>query len=93
LDSIREALDEYRTQIDYVDEQLLAYLAKRFELSQSIGLIKREANVGIVQSDRAQAVEERYIQLGTRHGLQRHFVTELFSLIHEESCRIQSSGE
>lgn len=93
LDNLRDALEEYRAQIDDVDEQLIAYLARRFELSQSIGILKLDASVAVVQPDRAKEVQERYIHLGTRHGLHRHFITELFELIHEESCRIQSRGE
>ena len=91
MDNIIEELEQYRAQIDDVDHQLIACLAARFRLSESIGLLKRSADVNVVQHDRAAEVKERYETLGTSQGLRQDFILELFHLIHQESCRIQST--
>lgn len=90
LDNPLEALNLYRTQIDLVDQELISCLAQRFELSRTIGLLKRGADVGVFQPHRAKEVEERYLHLASSHGLPRDFIVELFQLIHDESCRIQT---
>ena len=91
MDNIREELEQYRAQIDDVDRELLACLAARFRLSETIGLLKRSADVHVVQQDRATEVKNRYETLGTSQGLRPDFILELFHLIHQESCRVQDS--
>lgn len=93
MDNTLERLDEYRAQIDDLDQQLITFLAKRFELSKTIGMIKRDADVRVYQPGRAQEVQARYVHLGSSHGIQENFVRDLFQLIHEESCRIQCKDE
>ncbi|GEO24972.1 hypothetical protein AAC03nite_07570 [Alicyclobacillus acidoterrestris] len=83
------SLDEFRAKIDSIDHQLITCLAKRFELSKTIGTIKRSKNVDVYQPDRANQVQQRFLHLGALHGMQERFVTHLFELIHEESCRVQ----
>ncbi|GEO28114.1 hypothetical protein AAC03nite_38990 [Alicyclobacillus acidoterrestris] len=93
MDNLVKVLDECRAQIDVVDQQLITCLAKRFKLSRTIGLIKRDSDVRIYQPNRAKEVKERYVSLGLSQGFQRNFIVDLFQLIHEESCRIQSTEE
>ena len=91
MDNIMNELEQYRAQIDDVDHQLIACLAARFRLSETIGLLKRTADVHVVQQDRATEVKERYAALGTSQGLRQDFILELFQLIHQESCRVQTT--
>lgn len=89
MDNTHEFLGDVRRQIDDVDKQLILYLAKRFELSRTIGLMKRAADAPVHQPDRAKEVQDRYVNLGAAHGIDTAFVRDLFHLIHEESCRMQ----
>ncbi|GMA65429.1 chorismate mutase [Alicyclobacillus fastidiosus] len=93
MDNSVDVLVECRALIDEVDRELISCLAKRFQLSKTIGSIKRGADVRVHQPDRAKEVEERYVNLGSSQGIQRNFVIDLFHLIHEESCRIQTVEE
>jgi chorismate mutase len=93
MDNTEEVLKACRTQIDHLDQQLITCLAKRFELSQTIGYLKMNSKVHVYQPDRAKQVRERYQRLGVTHGLTAGFMLDLFQVIHEESCRVQRSQE
>lgn len=82
-------LNVLRREIDEIDEKLLQYLARRFELSKEIGGQKRLTSRPVVQSDRAAEVLGKYLQAGQALGMAPDFLSTLYRLIHAESCRVQ----
>jgi len=82
-------LGTLRSQIDVIDEQLLESLGKRMKISDSIGKLKSEHNVSVLQSNRWNEILGRMILEGEKRGLSEEFVLKLFKAIHQESINHQ----
>ena len=86
----REGIEQLRSRIDYIDEDLLKDLASRMDVSRLIGYYKRDHNVAILQMSRWDAVMEAMKDKARIHGLSEKFIEDVFKAIHEESVRIQN---
>lgn len=84
-------LNILRNQIDELDEQILEIIHHRFEISKSIGKLKKEYNVSILQSDRWSEILKDAKIKGLKLGLKKEFIEKLLQLIHIESIEIQNS--
>lgn len=83
-------LEKFRSEIDQIDEELLALLARRMEISRRIGEYKRENDLSVVQIGRHNHVIRDRTQSGKDKGLNPSFVERMFRLIHEESVNQQT---
>lgn len=54
-----DVLDNYRLEINNIDEELLTLLKKRMKLSIKIGKFKKENNIPILNKNRENQVLER----------------------------------
>ncbi|GIZ14298.1 bifunctional 3-deoxy-7-phosphoheptulonate synthase/chorismate mutase type II [Capnocytophaga catalasegens] len=82
-------LQNLRSQIDILDEQLLDLLKKRMEISDHIGSLKKEKNVAILQNRRWNEILGKMILQGEEKGLSEEFILKLFKAIHQESIARQ----
>jgi chorismate mutase len=82
-------LSELREAIDQLDGDLLAILARRMDVVENIGRIKKENGITVLQAGRWDQIVKRVHQRGTEHGLSHDFVDTLFRAIHEESINRQ----
>lgn len=78
-----------RRDIDAIDSELLALLARRLEAARAIGTLKQEAGMAVVQPDRYRAIIESRVAEGGKLGLDADFVRSIMETIHEESVRQQ----
>lgn len=78
-------LTNLRTQIDELDSKLISILAKRMQIADAIGQVKKEKNVAVLQSNRWNEVLRRMIAEGEGKGLSEEFILRLFKAIHQES--------
>lgn len=78
-------LQELRSQIDSIDEELLQLLAKRSEISSKIGMVKKEHNLAVLQLDRWNTILQNHINKGEMLGLKENLVKEIFEIIHKDS--------
>lgn len=78
-------LQELRTQIDNIDDELLKLLARRSEISSKIGVIKKENNLTVLQLDRWNSILSKHIERGKELGLKEELVKEVYELIHKDS--------
>ena len=53
-------LDLLRDNIDKIDSELIHLLHKRFEISKNIGIIKKQNNVTILDSNREEKVKTNW---------------------------------
>lgn len=88
---MQSKLDELRTIIGKLDNDLLELLAKRMALSSQIGEYKRDNNVTILQVAHWKNIIEAGIASGSMVGLPEYFVKGLYQLIHDESIRRQTN--
>ena len=83
-------LQEVRSKIDLVPEEIVNLLANRMDLVDLIAEIKKQHNIAILQPNRwAQIVQNRRLQ-GEKLNVNDDFVLRLFQLLHSESIKKQS---
>lgn len=78
-----------RDEIDGIDSELVALLARRMEVSRRIGELKRREGLAVVQPDRYRALMESRVEEAAGLGLSRPFMRRLLGTIHDESVRCQ----
>lgn len=86
----RENIEQLRARIDLIDENLLEILRSRMEISREIGRYKRDHNIAILQLARWDDLLGEMIDKGSVEGMDEKFLRSLFSVIHEESVRVQN---
>ena len=84
-----ESLTELRRQIDEIDNELLAILAKRIRISKEIGQYKKEHNMPVLQTQRYDAILKKHTDVAVNLGINSDFLKNIFASIHEESVRLQ----
>ncbi len=78
-----------RKEIDAIDDDLIALLARRMDCVEQIGIWKRDHNVSLFQLERWGQVLHNRVQSSVRRHLSASFVRNLFEHIHEEALSVQ----
>lgn len=89
-DNIIHTLEELRSQIDNIDNEILNILEKRMMVVEKIGIIKKEKNISILQTKRWDEILRKKLKESPKKGLNMEFITKIFEAIHEESINHQS---
>jgi chorismate mutase len=84
-----EAIRFLRNEIDEIDNNVIALLAKRMECVKRIGIWKRNHNISLFQPERWEQILQDRIQSSMKRHLSGNFVRNLFEQIHEEALNIQ----
>ncbi|PKA99166.1 3-deoxy-D-arabinoheptulosonate-7-phosphate synthase [Flavobacteriaceae bacterium MAR_2009_75] len=82
-------LDNLRAQIDILDGQLIETMGNRMKISDSIGELKKQKNVAVLQSNRWNQILGAMILEGESQGLSEEFILKMFKAIHQESINHQ----
>jgi chorismate mutase len=89
-DVIKKSELEYLRQLmDGIDTEIIDLLARRMELSDRVGLIKKDCNMTAFQPERWNEILETRSSRGEKQYLNTQLVEALFELIHDESIRRQ----
>lgn len=88
-DQFIHQLEHLRSQIDRVDEELLATLKRRIQIVEEIGEVKNENQVTIFQMKRWFSILENRKELALKLNLDPQIVHELFQAIHKYSIDVQ----
>jgi chorismate mutase len=88
-DDYQQNLLKLRLQIDEFDSKLLEVIGKRMKVAESIGALKKEKNVAVLQNKRWNEVLEKMILDGSQKGLSEEFIIQFFKAIHQESIAHQ----
>lgn len=83
-------LEDLREKIDNLDEKILELLAERMGIARNIGHYKKENNMTVLQVERWNKILRTRIRSGEIKELDRNFILQLYSNIHEESIRQQT---
>ncbi|AEY01104.1 phospho-2-dehydro-3-deoxyheptonate aldolase [Oceanimonas sp. GK1] len=84
-------LDEIRSKITRLDQELLGLLAQRKALSLDVARSKLETPRPIRDQEREQALLVELVNQGRQLGLDAHFVTRIFHTIIEDSVLSQQA--
>ena len=82
-------MDLLRSDIDDIDSRLLSLLEERMRVSRSIGALKKEYGISILQTGRWEAVMEALRREADAIGLDKAMVERIFSVIHDYSVKVQ----
>ncbi len=84
-----ESLSQLRHLIDELDHEILHLLEKRKHIVETIGELKRNNNITVLQFKRWFEIVNDRSQLARILGLDEDVVLEIFQLIHRSSIKIQ----
>ncbi|MCF6212933.1 MAG: bifunctional 3-deoxy-7-phosphoheptulonate synthase/chorismate mutase type II [Flavobacteriaceae bacterium] len=84
-----DKLTEFRTQINFLDNQLIELLSDRMKVADKIGEVKKERNVAVLQNKRWGEIIEKMLAKSTGSGLSKEFINNIFKVIHQESIEHQ----
>jgi len=82
-------LEELRSEIDKLDEELIDILGRRMNIVEEIGKYKKENDITILQLKRWSRIIHDRVNTGVRIGLTRDFLLKLLEALHEESIQRQ----
>lgn len=88
-DAFIESLEEIRSQIDNVDNDLIKLLGKRMALVDEIGEAKKENNVTILQVGRYENILSDRVNKGEDENLSPEFIKDIYEFIHQNSIQRQ----
>jgi chorismate mutase len=83
-------MEQFRQQINHLDDELLQILGQRMKIADEIGKYKKANNITILQTNRWNAILERAFVKGEKLGLSQEFITKYFDAIHMESIAHQN---
>ncbi len=86
-------LADLRKEIDAVDKDLLASLAKRAKIAQRIGKLKKAQGVPPLDEKRWQQLLDKILHLAGTMDLSRDFVKKIYELIHNHSLELERKSE
>lgn len=84
-----ENLNHLRTQIDYLDNELLDILHRRMEVCREIGNYKKQHGMPVVQATRYDSIMNNRVSAAVKLGMSEEFMRTILSAIHEESVAQQ----
>ena len=87
-----DSLEALRGQIDEIDDEILALLEARMQLSDGIGLYKKKNNISILQTGRWSEILDNSIAKGARKGLSAEVIAGVWKAVHQESINRQHKG-
>jgi len=82
-------LDELRSEIDTLDEQILVLFDERQRVSKQIGFIKNENGWPIVDEKRKALALSTRLEFAQGIGLSEKDVKDIFELFHKKAVEIQ----
>lgn len=82
-------LEELRSEIDKLDEELIDILARRMNVVGEIGKYKKANKITILQLKRWSELTQDRIEAGIKMGLSREFILKLLESVHEEGIQRQ----
>jgi chorismate mutase len=84
-------LQMLRMVINGLDEELIALLSKRMDVSRQIGHYKKENSMDAMQKARWDQLLQRNLSKAQNAQINEGFIAKLFHLIHEESVSLQEN--
>ena len=86
-----ERLEEFRKEIDKIDDVIVESLAKRRHIVLELARIKKQNNIAIFDPSREARLKEKLKTRADDLGLDENFVLKLYGLILENSKKEQEN--
>ncbi|MDR0993105.1 MAG: bifunctional 3-deoxy-7-phosphoheptulonate synthase/chorismate mutase type II [Verrucomicrobiota bacterium] len=85
------AMEQFRHQIDQMDEEIFSLLARRMDIAEKIGRIKQENNVAVLQGSRWSQIVNNILSRAPALRLSEEFLRTVLNAIHQESIQRQNA--
>ena len=82
-------MENSRSLIDEIDEEIINLIANRMQRVREIGAIKKEKNVAVLQPERFRALREALQRRGEKNELSPEFIAMFLEAVHQESINQQ----
>ncbi|MBS1689365.1 MAG: chorismate mutase, partial [Bacteroidetes bacterium] len=82
-------LEYLRQLMDSLDTEIIDLIARRMELSERMGLVKKECNMTAYQPDRWREIVETRGERAASLLLSKEFIIDIYQKIHDESIKKQ----
>jgi len=82
-------IENYRGELDDLDEEIITLIARRMHLVREIGAVKKVKNVSVLQPERFRALREALERRGAKNELSPEFIALFLEAIHQESISQQ----
>lgn len=82
-------IENYRSELDDLDEELIAIISRRMQLVREVGAIKKEKNIAVLQPERFRAMREALSRRAAKNELSPEFISMLLEAVHQESINQQ----
>ncbi len=86
-------LEDWRKQIDKLDDELLDILAKRLDIVREIGKAKKARGIKLLDEKRWNEVLQSKFAKAHSLNLSKRFIQKLYDLIHKYSLELESSNK
>lgn len=84
-------LENIRKEIDKIDNELLALLIKRFEISKKIGLEKKKIGEKIEDKERETKLLNKLIKENKDINIDKRILLRIWKLIMQQSKKLQKT--
>jgi chorismate mutase-like protein len=82
-------LEEFRRQIDEIDERIVALLGNRFAVIREVAAYKSARGISAVLPERVEEAKNLCARRAPDCGLDASFVRRLYTLIIDEACQLE----
>lgn len=82
-------IENFRQQIDELDEELIYLIAQRMHMVREIGYLKKEKNIAVFQPERWRALADACRRRAEKNELSREFISMFLEAIHQEGINQQ----
>jgi chorismate mutase len=86
-----DSLENFRKEIDEIDENLINLLATRCSICEKVAVYKKAHNIPMMQPERISMIIERSMKLGKNYNIPEEFIKEIFTVIINYSCIIEDN--
>lgn len=86
-------LQNWRKEIDFLDEQLLNVIAKRLDIVAKIGDYKKVNGIEFRDENRWQEILSSRLKKGKEFRLSEEFIKKLYHLLHEYSLQVEQEDK
>ena len=86
---LADRISQLRAVISRADSSIIRDLAERMKAVESIGRVKREHNIPVLQLNRWEHLLDDHVAQAAEAGLEPQFIKALFELIHTQAVKKQ----
>ncbi len=82
-------IENYRSELDDLDEEIITLISRRMEMVREIGAVKKQKNIAVLQPERFRAMREALSRKAAKNELSPEFIALFLEAIHQESISQQ----